>query len=434
MSVQLDGNTLYHVAACPEALVEAISIGIRPEHLDGKAGQALAFAAEHHAETGAVPSVDDLRSLFGKDCVVQTSVARGFVFQEVMKRAMFRHIDGGVSGIVKKLQGNDPYGAYLDLQGLVESTAKVKPKHNPPTPLYSLGSDVKAGYELIKSGKIGIPTPWESMNAMTMGWWPRTNNWVVARPGTGKTWIEIVCADYVQSLRYGDEPEVFNTLIISPEMSKAQMAERFFTARAKVGYGSVVGATLGSFGESKYYKTIDSLAEEQGIWILDATDGLTPQRIEEAIDEVEAHFVVIDSVYKIKWSERARDRFENMYIGVDTISSWSKRDWKDGRAIAILAASQMNREGAKKGGAQQGSVALADNLNWEADNLFFVEQTEDMKADKRLLLSTGKCRRMAEYKPSIMLRWDMDTMDFSEIPMVAKKPKFKDPGFEESPF
>jgi replicative DNA helicase len=432
--VQLDGNTLYHVAMGKEALVEAISVGIRPEYLDGKAGQAFAFAVQHHAETDKVPSTSDLQSLFGTDCVVQTNVDRSFIYQEVMKRAMFRHLDTGVAGITKRLQGNDPYGAYADLKGLAVSTEKVKPKHSVPTPLFSLGADVKASYELIESGAIGIPSPWPSLNAMTMGWWPKTNNWVVARPGTGKTWIQIVAADFAQKLRYDDGGKVVNTLIISPEMSKAAMAERFFTTRAEVGYGQVVGATLGAFGKKKYYDAIDKLAEEQGIWILDATDGLTPERIEEAIDQVEAHLVVIDSVYKIKWSEKAKDRFENMYIGVDTISSWSKRDWRDGREISILAASQMNRAGAGKKGSKQTSVALADNLNWEADNLFFVEQTEDMKADKRLRLITGKVRRMADYKPTILLRWDMDTMDFSEVPEVKKKPQFKDPGFDDSPF
>ena len=101
--VELDGNTLYHIAMGPEALVEAMSIGIRPEYLDGAAKKAFAFAAQHHAETSKVPSTADFQSLFGTGCVVQTSVDRSFIFAEVMKRAMFRHIDTGTAGIVKAL-------------------------------------------------------------------------------------------------------------------------------------------------------------------------------------------------------------------------------------------------------------------------------------------------------------------------------------------
>ena len=45
--------------------------------------------------------------------------------------------------------------------------------------------------------------------------------------------------------------------------------------------------------------------------------------------------MIIDAAYKIKWLERAKDRFENMFVGVETVSNWSKREWRGDRKIAI---------------------------------------------------------------------------------------------------
>jgi len=140
---------------------------------------------------------------------------------------------------------------------------------------------------------------------------------------------------------------------------------------------------------------------------------------------------VIDAAYKIKWKQKA-DRFENMYEGVDLISNWAKREWQGGKKISMLADSQLNRRGGKKGGLVQESVALADNLNWEGDNIFFVEQTEDMKADKWCRLIAGKIRRMAEWKSSVAINWDMTEMDFSEQ-VADEDEEFKDEGYEEVP-
>ncbi len=100
----------------------------------------------------------------------------------------------------------------------------------------------------------------------------------------------------------------------------------------------------------------------------------------------------------------------------------------------MIAVSQLNRQADQKGGMNKSAVALADNLSWEADNLFFLEQDDDMKADKRLRLVTEKVRRMSQFTPSVTLNWNMETMDFSEIQTFAPKPVFKDEEFGDSDF
>ena len=432
-ALDLDGGTLYHVlSGGHEALVEAMSMGVRPEYMDGKAAKALTFIADHHATHQMMPGIKDVESLFG-GVVAQNGLARGFVFGELMRRALFRRVSMGVDKVDKALKANDPEGALALLLKAGEQAKEAKAKHKPPVSMFALGQAVKAEYDLMKAGGMGIPSPWKSVNAMTMGWWPGTNNWFLARPGTGKTWLVLVCADHAWSQRFNTEnPKELKILIVSPEMLKAQLAERFFTLKAQLPYGEVVGASLGAFSEKKFKGRIDDLSSQTGIWVMDQTDDLSPAHIEEACDELEADMLVIDAAYKVRWKERARDRFENMYEGVDRISNWSKRKWRDDKKITVLADSQMNRAGDKKGGMKQSSVALADNLNWEADTLFFVEQNEDLKADQRLWLHTGKVRRMAEFKSKVVLNWDMTTMNFGEYGETkTDADAWKDPGFDE---
>lgn len=427
------------IAGGPVAVTAALSTGLKPSMLDGKADKAFSFIVQHQMEHGTVPSQSDISSLFG-EVVVATDLAPAFVFQELLQRALFRRVAEGVDGVITKLKGNDPNAALSLMRECIESASTVVKKGKAPTSLFELGADVLQEQALIKSGAIGIPTPWESINKMCMGLWPGTNTWLMARPGTGKTWLEIIIAEHAWKLRLQDDSKKFRQLVISAEMLKVQIAERFFGVRSKLPYGAVVSATLGNFAEKKFETVIQDHQHHDGIWILDGSDDLSPARIQEAIEELDIDLLVVDAAYKVQWMAKPKDRFENLYRGAETLSNWTKRDWKNGKKIAALVSSQMNRQGADKGGASKQTVAaLTDNIMWEADNVFGVEQTADMKADKRLALHAVKVRRMAELKPRTMIRWDMVDMEFGEIQVgqgqddTAKKPakKFNDAGWKD---
>ena len=416
--LDLDGNVLHHLlSGGPKSVTEALSFGLKPTFLDGKSAKAFAFIVQHQMEHGSVPNAGDIASMFG-DIVVATDLAPGFVFEETLRRGLYRRVADGVEGIEKKLKLNDPEGAYLAMEECLTHASAAKVKGKLPDSLFALGPNVLDEYKLVESGAIGIPTPWPSLNKMTMGWWPGTNSWLMARPGTGKTWLELIAAEYAWKQRFNEgNPRVFRQLIVSAEMLKAQMAERFFVLRSKLPYGQVVSATLGAFAKKALDDTIHTHMHHDGIWILDGSDDLSPARIQEAIEALDIDLLVIDAAYRIPWFPKAKDRFESLYRGAEIVSGWTKRGWGPGKKkIAALVSSQMNRTGAGKGGAsKQTAAALTDNIMWEADNALGVEQTDDMKADGRLCMHTVKVRRMAEYKEKVSIKWDMVGMNFDEV-------------------
>ena len=435
----LDAFLLFHLCnGGKEAVQEVNTKGVTGEMLSSfKHRQAFDLCVDQAANDGTTPEPADLKMLFG-NVVKPSSIQLVWVITHLHRRREFNEMAVTNEKVQSLLQENDPVTAKEEFLASAERLKNDPSEAIKPTSIFDLGSAVKAEYETNESGELGIPTPWDAFNAMTRGLYPGTNTWFLARPGTGKTWILLVLALFAWlegQKRKAEGGKPIRILIISPEMLKVQMAERFFTMLAKVAYGQVVGGTLGHFGKQSFFECIDANMDKEGIFILDAADGINPQRIELAIEQSGADVVVIDSAYKVKWKERAKDRFENMFTGVDLISTWSKREWSDGRKIAVLAASQLNRAADKKGGKDKSAVALSDNLSWEADNMFFLEQDEDMKADKRLRLLTEKVRRMAHYVKSILLNWNMETMDFTQVQDHAhNKTKFEDDEFNEDDF
>lgn len=421
MAVDLDGQLLYLLTkGGPQAVKSAQARGITPELIfSAKHRQAFILVADQAESANSTPSPEDLNALFGP--VTQTTALElSWVIQHLHRRNDFRSIAKLTEDLSSLLSSNDPVKAREELLNAAEALRLNAAEGIVPASLFAQGEGVKEAYELAESGGIGIPTPWPSVNAMTMGLYPGTSTWFLARPGTGKTWIILILI--LHAWMHGQETgQPINVLIVSPEMDKVLLAERLFTMIAKVGFGHVVSGTLGAYGKDAFYQKIDEFAACVGIYVIDASDGITPDRIEIAIEQTNAHLVAVDSVYRIKWKERAKDRFENMYEGVDRISAMSKKKWSDGRKVAFIGVSQLNRNADKKGGKNMSAVAMADNINWEADNLFFLEQDDDMKADKVLCLLNEKARRMAEYKPKITVTWDMETMDFSEL--HAEEPK-----------
>lgn len=433
MSLDLDGALLYHLISGGKKAVEtALRKGVKPDHLSkAKHKQAFSLIVDQVTTTGMPPGIDDVTTLFGS-IVVPTGMDLSWVVLHIHRRSEFDRIAQTIAQITENLNENDPVSAKSALL-LAADALRVDPSRAVEvSDIFALGESVKVEYAFNESGQIQIPTPWPAMNSMTMGLYPGTSTWFLARPGTGKTWIMLILALHAWS--HGQQSgKPIKVLIVSPEMTKVQMAERMFTMLAKVNYGSVVGGTLGAYGKDSFFKSIDTASLSSGVFIVDASDGIAPDRVELAIAQTGADVVFVDSVYKIKWKDRAKDRFENMYEGVDRVSTWAKRDWGD-KKISVVAFSQLNRQADQKGGKNKSAVALSDNLSWEADNMFFLEQTDDMKADRRLRLIVDKVRRMSQYTPAITLNWNMETMDFSEVDGYKPKPKFDDTEYSESDF
>jgi len=242
------------------------------------------------------------------------------------------------------------------------------------------------------------------MDSMTAGAWPKTITMFVARPGVGKTFVAVICARHAWLNNR-------RVLVISPEMSKDEIAERFFVIHSSVSYHSVISGQLPTIMEQRFEKTILDSSGKDGLWIMDSDDDLTPRGMESAIRACNPDLVAIDSIYDIHLKGDRKDRA----IGA---LSWMKKSSKE-FGHATIGFAQQNRiaelSEKKGGGARLGTIALADEIGQDAHAVFALEQTQDDKDDKIMKIKKIKLRRGNAKRPSIKVHWDMDRMFFDEI-------------------
>jgi replicative DNA helicase len=293
-------------------------------------------------------------------------------------------------------------------QGSIDATAAaVLQGKRAPRTLFSYADDVRHAYDLARSGIAGLPTPWPTINAMTGGLRWGTITAFVARPSIGKSTAAILIARHVWKLPDREE----RVLIVSPEMSAQDMAERFFVIEAKVPYMSVVRGQLSDFETPKLWSVMDEVRPLDRLWIIDgATDELTERSIDHAIRSVKPTLVAIDSFYDLNFP--GRDDNER----VRNIARWLYQSCKRNR-YACVVGSQQNREQEKAknkgGGSRLGTIAFSDAIAQRFDAIFAMERNEPLRQKRRLVLKPLKIRRGFGLE-DVELHWDFSDEDFSE--------------------
>lgn len=325
------------------------------------------------------------------DIVRETSQIRKLIYeaQEVSARgfggADIDEISEGVAGLI--------------------AAAQALGRRRMPHSVLGLGTKVLENYRLVASGYRGIELPWKTIDNMTAGLWPKTVTIFVARPSVGKSFVSVICARHAWLSGK-------RVLIVSPEMDKEEMAERFFVIHSGVSYQDVISGQLPSVVEKQFEQSIEENKDLKDLYILDSSDDLSPKGIDAAIRACDPHLVAIDAMYDLKIKGERRDR---MLAALE----WTKHNCKE-HGYAAVGFAQQNRVAElsekKGGGARLGTIALADEIGQDAQNIFALEQTKDDKADHILKLKPLKIRRGQFKRDAVRVHWDFDQMIFSELP------------------
>lgn len=215
--------------------------------------------------------------------------------------------------------------------------------------------------------------------------------------------------------------EGYRVLLVSPEMSSIEIAERAFAIQTRTNYRDVVSGSLGEFAEKRFFEGVMTLKGMEGLYILSNEDDMRPDAIEDAIDEVAPDVVGIDSAYMLKTAPG--NRYERIIATVDWLRGMARR-----KNVPIIALSQLRKLDSKKKGGGMDDVAMSDTISWDTHNLFALHQDDDMKADKIMEFRPLKVRRQA-FQRDVTVNWDFDVMNFEEI--GAEGEGFTDAGFSD---
>lgn len=349
----------------------------------------------------------------------------------VRDRAVARRVTYYAQNVVTLGQQNKASDEIaMAVEALVHETETMIRSHQ-PTRLTDLGDAVLANYMRVADGFTGIPYPWKSVTDMTAGIWPQTLTMFVARPSVGKTMVAMLVARHAWMQGYP-------VLLVSPEMSRDEMAERYFVIEAAVSYLATIKGKLSGFQVPKLIDAVQRMKAKDRLWIMDSQDDLTPRGIEAAIracapmrqgHDEKPLLVAIDSIYDIRFRG---DRRERVQQAIDWMKTACKR-----MRFACVGFAQQSRlaelSEKKGGGARLGTIALADEVGQDSHAVFALEQTKDQKADRRMRIKPLKLRRGYYGGDAVEVHWDFERMVFDEIGQEAAA-EFSDADSGELPF
>jgi replicative DNA helicase len=404
----IDAGFIFTLLENPDNVQQAVQAGFERADFNDGYSRAYDLIVDHYKRAdGALPSREAVEQGTGLE-IIDSGYDFGFLFSEMKKRRLFREVQAlmGVAG--NHLRANDPVAALEAIKELVKteitSTGQVKPSKP-----HDLRDQVMANLNRVRSGFAGVALPWESITNLTMGMWQQTATYIVARPGVGKTQVAVLTAH--KAIKEGRK-----VLFISPEMSKAELAERFYVLESQVSATNMMTGNLSSFEEAKLKAAMDNPTALEGVFMIDNEDDLSPGGMEAAIRQIKPDLVIVDSIYMLHFKGIKSERTEK---AVDWIRQSSKV-----YNVPFLGIHQMNRMATKDakhgGGFDTSSIALSDQLLWDAHAVFMLEQDADMKADRRLRIHVGKLRRGAHPGRPIDVRFDLERMDFSEIAVTEQ--------------
>ena len=404
----IDSGFIYTLLQSTDHAQQAIQTGFTRDDFQEGYHRAYKLITDHYESTaGQIPKLDAVSTATGLE-ITDSGYEFGFLYGEMQKRRLFRQVQTLMGKAGDHLRANDPAKALEAIKDLAKSELGAT-GHVSPKTAHDVKQQVLDNLNRVRNGFAGVALPWDSLTNLTMGMWPETATYIVARPGVGKTQVSVLTAH--KAIKEGRK-----VLFISPEMSKAELAERFFVLESKVSASNMIHGTLSSFEEEKLMRVMDDPATLEGVFMIDNDDDLTAGGMDSAIRLIEPDLVIVDSIYMLHFKGSKSERTER---AVDWIRQASKV-----HKVPFLAVHQLNRMATKDakhgGGFDTSSIALSDQLLWDAHAVFLLEQDADMKADRRLKIHVGKLRRGAHPGKPFNVNFDLDKMDFSEIEDIGE--------------
>ena len=422
--MDLESGIIHSALESDEFFRRLESIGIaRADFENPGAARTFEFIQKYRKDHDELPKLDAAKSLCRYEIEGQ-GVSSDFLLKELLKRRLFKGLASAVDAIQNDLRANNPEEAQRRIREFAESS-EFNIKRSKPTPMGELGGLVLENYIKIKQGFTGIPLPWPRLSEPMMGLWPGTATYFVGRPAAGKSQIMMVVARHIGN--YGKK-----VLLVSPEMSKVEIAERFFTLNASVSAEHVLRGTLSDFELSKLMINVQDVRDgDDNVAIIDYSDDLTASGMDSAIDEYEPDIVILDSIYMLGFPGNKTDR---TLAAADWIRGASKKF-----ILPFMGMHQLSRDATKSKdhggtGFTTDAIALTDQLFWDAHAVFVIEQNKDMKADRRIRVHIGKLRRGSHDGRPVDINWDFDKMKFDEIDLSESKVAFKDIDYKKDKF
>jgi len=232
---------------------------------------------------------------------------------------------------------------------------------------------------------------------------------------THNTWFEIRLGAYcmLQNCR---------VLQFVTEMSDETMRDRyeamlFSMCYGELNYNSFKSGTLSPEVEKKYFTFLEEDLPNFEPLIISTATGV--MGVSASIDKYKPDIVLIDGVYLMEDDQNSDSDWLRVAHITRDLKKLAKRE-----KIPILINTQADKNTSKKTGPELGSISYSQACGQDSDVVLALYRDEIMINDKEMGLKILKQREGTLGK--VILNWNFDTMDFSEIYMEQSGDAEKD--------
>lgn len=385
-----------------EIIREAIGKGADQDALSGDGKKAFCFVVDYLKEYGETPTIEMIEGKTGVSLPESVPGPADFYLKEVLNRRLHGALHSQISEVLDRIEARDTLGAYNRYEDGMRELRKLNTISQRTINIFEGIPVVQDYYRKVKEGWRGILTPWESINEATLGFWPEELILFVSRLGKGKTWALTMMAMHAWKV------EKKRVLFITTEMAQEQVLKRGVAYLLRLPYEELRKGKLDAFSERRFFEESEKLRGAEGFNIVGGDFDFTINTLEAAIDDAEPDVIFLDGIYLLRVggdgrTERAANAFDEL-----------KRITKRAR-VPMVGSTQLNRE-AKMGKFSSISaehIALTDVGGWNADLIFGMIQTDEMKDNKRMIFKPIKFRE--GIGSDILCYWDLDAMKFDEL-------------------
>ncbi len=400
--------------------------GFNNGYMEGDGRKAYEYTIRFYKQHQLLPSEDTVLADTGV-MLPQATDPVTYLVSAIVDRNIHKAIHKGIREVIQHLDKKELGKSRDTIEALLKEVRSLDTRAALVESFTGLGDKVIDYYEKIKRGERGIQTPWPTINDSTLGFWPEDLVLFVARMGIGKTWVALQLAG--TAWEQGKK-----VLIATTEMAKETMAMRYFSLKYKLPYRNFRQGMLDMHTEQRFYDGVNALIGSPNFSIVGGDFDFSMDTFAGIVMDEKPDIVIVDGAYLLKVPGLTRtERAANVFDELKRIAKRSK--------APVVATMQFNRE-VKVNQAktvQADSIAMTDVAGWNADLIFGLIQTEEMKKNKRLAFKPLKVREGES--DEIECNWDFERMDFSEIPKASfgnsHSPSYSSsgvPATDEDPF
>lgn len=378
---------------------------------DPIAQQAVRFILEFHKKYKAVPSPTALADAVEIPLKYAPDPADHYL-DDVAEQYVRNGITAALLETAKAMEAGTPTQLSETLRSRVAKLSLTGARNIQR----EIGENVDARFERYlarknSGGMIGLPTPWTTLDKMTLGWQKETYNGIVGRPGLGKTHLVHRCA--IAVWKAGG-----NVLFCNEELPDETMDRRHDSHALRLCYERFRAGMLTTHEEERYKDGLADMAARRGEfngvgdfrWAHGAS---TVAGIAAKCEEHGPDFLVIDGAYLLR-PDQSGLRDEAIQ---KNISRGIKRSLVTGLKLPVLISVQINRDGDEaknKGRLSMSNIAGSDAFAQDCDIVVAIgKQTDDERAQGEVPLVPLKSRD-APLTP-FLIAFDFETMDFREL-------------------